>query len=301
MMPTRDDGSGLLFGSFITPSADRVDQVVALTRLSERAGLDIATFQDHPYQPRLLDSWTLISYLAAATSRIRLAPNVMNLPLRQPVVIARSAATLDLLSGGRVELALGAGGFWDAIEAVGGRRLAPGESVDALEEAITIIREIWDAGTRGAVRRDGTHYHVAGAKRGPAPAHDIGIWVGAYRPRILRMVGRTADGWLPSLPYLDGGLAGLAQAGRHVDEGAEAAGRDPASVRRLLNIGTPTTADNAGILGGSLTQWAEPLAEITLEHGVTGYMLAGDDPTAIQQFGEEVAPQVQELVAKATT
>ncbi|WP_095046669.1 LLM class flavin-dependent oxidoreductase [Streptomyces sp. WM6386] len=131
-------------------------------RLSEWAGLGLATFQDHPYQPRLLDSWTLISYLAAATSRIKLAPNVMNLPMRQPVVIARSAATLDLLSGGRVELALGTGAFWDAIEAIGGRRLAPGESVDALEEAITIIREIWHPERRGGVRMDGTHYHVAG-------------------------------------------------------------------------------------------------------------------------------------------
>jgi alkanesulfonate monooxygenase SsuD/methylene tetrahydromethanopterin reductase-like flavin-dependent oxidoreductase (luciferase family) len=289
----------LLFGSFITPSADRVDQVVALTRLSEQAGLDIATFQDHPYQPRLLDSWTLISYLAAATSRIKLAPNVMNLPLRQPVVIARSAATLDLLSGGRVELALGAGAFWDAIESIGGRRLTPGESIDALEEAITIIREIWDTGTRGAVRVDGTRYHVAGAKRGPAPAHDVGIWVGAYRPRLLRLVGRIADGWLPSLSYFEGGLAGLARAGRHVDEGAEAAGRDPASVRRLLNIGAPTAADGSGALRGPLTQWAEQLAEITLEHGVTGYILAGDDPTAIQQFGEEVAPGVRELVGKS--
>lgn len=290
----------LLFGSFITPSADQVDQVVALTRLSEQAGLDLATFQDHPYQPRLLDSWTLISYLAAATSRITLAPNVMNLPMRQPVVIARSAATLDLLSGGRVELALGAGGFWDAIEAIGGRRLTPGESVDALEEAITIIREIWDTGTRGAVRMDGTHYRLAGAKRGPAPAHDVGIWVGAYRPRMLRLVGRVADGWLPSLPYIEGGLAGLAQANHHVDEGAEAAGRDPASVRRLLNIGAPSTAGNSEVLGGPLTQWAEQLAEITLERGISGYILGGDDPTAIQQFGEEVAPAVRELVRKAT-
>ncbi|GCB52560.1 LLM class flavin-dependent oxidoreductase [Streptomyces sp. NL15-2K] len=229
----------LVFGSFITPSADQVDQVVALTRLSERAGLDIATFQDHPYQPRLLDSWTLISYLAAATSRIKLAPNVMNLPMRQPVVIARGAATLDLLSGGRVELALGAGGFWDAIEAIGGRRLTPGESVDALEEAITIIREMWDTETRGAVRMDGTHYRLAGA---------------------------------------------------------EAVGRDPASVRRLLNIGAPSSAGGSQALGGPLTQWAEQLTEITLEHGISGYILAGDDPTAIQQFGEEVAPAVRELV-----
>jgi alkanesulfonate monooxygenase SsuD/methylene tetrahydromethanopterin reductase-like flavin-dependent oxidoreductase (luciferase family) len=150
-----DYGHDLLFGSFITPAAAASDQVVALARLSERAGLDLVTVQDHPYLPGFLDAWTLLSYLAAATSTIRLAPNVINLPLRQPAVLARSAASLDLLSGGRVELGLGAGAFWEAIEANGGRRQRPGEAVDALGEAIGIIRQIWDTGQRGGVRVDG--------------------------------------------------------------------------------------------------------------------------------------------------
>jgi len=129
-----DYGHDLLFGSFITPGASDPDQVVALAQLSEQAGLDLVTVQDHPYLPAFLDAWTLLSYLAAATTRIRLAPNVINLPLREPAVLARSAASLDLLSGGRVELGLGAGAFWDAIEANGGRRLAPGQAVAALGE-----------------------------------------------------------------------------------------------------------------------------------------------------------------------
>ena len=108
---------------------------VALAVLSEELGFDLVTFQDHPYQPRFLDTWTLMSWVLASTSRIRVAPNVLNLPLRPPAVVARAAASLDLLSGGRFELALGAGGFWDAIEAMGGDRLAPGESFQALEEA----------------------------------------------------------------------------------------------------------------------------------------------------------------------
>src|SRR5215469_5673347 len=125
-----DYGHDLLFGSFITPAATRPDDVLALARLSEAAGLDLATFQDHPYQPAFLDTWTLMSYVAAATSTIRLSGNVLNLPLRQPVVLARSAASLDLLSGGRVELGIGAGAFWDAIEASGGRPLTAGQAVD---------------------------------------------------------------------------------------------------------------------------------------------------------------------------
>src|SRR5258705_2899237 len=165
-----DYGHDLLFGSFITPLAEQPDLVVELAQLSEQAALDVVTVQDHPYLAHFLDSWTLLAYLAAATTKIRLAPNVINLPLRQPAVLARSAASLDLLSGGRVELGLGAGAFWDAIEANGGRRLAPGEAVDALGEAIAIIRQVWDAGQRGGVRVSGAHHRVAGAQPGPAAA-----------------------------------------------------------------------------------------------------------------------------------
>jgi alkanesulfonate monooxygenase SsuD/methylene tetrahydromethanopterin reductase-like flavin-dependent oxidoreductase (luciferase family) len=128
----------LAFGTFITPQNQRPQDVVALARLTERTGLDLATFQDHPYQPALLDTWTLLSWVAAQTETLRVAPNVLNLPLRPPAVVARAAASLDLLSGGRVELGLGAGAFWDAIEAMGGTRLTPGQGVDALSEAIDV-------------------------------------------------------------------------------------------------------------------------------------------------------------------
>jgi alkanesulfonate monooxygenase SsuD/methylene tetrahydromethanopterin reductase-like flavin-dependent oxidoreductase (luciferase family) len=292
-----DYGHELIFGTFLTPSAQRPDRVVALAKLAEQAELDLATFQDHPYQSAFLDTWTLMSYLAASTSHIRLSTNVLNLPLRQPVVVARSAASLDLLTGGRVELGIGAGGFWDAIEANGGRRLTPGQSVDALEEAIRIIREVWDAERRGGIRVTGDYYRVTGAKRGPAPAHDIGIWVGAYKPRMLRLIGRLGDGWLPSLPYLRRGPAELVDLNAYVDEGAAAAGRDPRSVRRLLNIAGRFTATASGLLDGPADRWAEDLAGIALDHGVSGFILTGDDPSAIQRFGQEVAPAVRELVA----
>jgi hypothetical protein len=292
-----DYGHELLFGSFITPEARKPERVAALARLSEQAGLDLATFQDHPYQARFLDTWTLLSYLAAATTRIRLSANVLSLPLRQPAVIARSAASLDLLSGGRVELAIGTGSFWDAVEANGGPRRTPGEAVDALDEAIGIIREMWAAGRPGGVRVDGQHYRVVGAKRGPAPAHDISIWVGALKPRMLRMIGRAADGWLPSLHGLPGGLAELDADNAIIDEAAAAAGRDPGAVRRLVNITGRYTAAAAGLLAGPPGNWAEYLADLALNHGMSGFILMGDDPSAIRRFGEEVAPAVRELVA----
>lgn len=292
-----DYGHDLLFGSFIAPTNADPEQVLALTSASEAAGLDLATFQDHPYQPGFFDTWTLLSFLAARTSTIRLTANVLNLPLRPPAVVARAAASLDILSGGRIELGLGAGAFWDAIVAMGGERLTPGESITALGEAIEIIRGIWDTGDHSRLRVDGTHHRVDGAKRGPAPAHDMGIWLGAYKPRILRLTGRAADGWLPSLAYMKS-IQDLVDANEIIDGAASAAGRQPGDVRRLLNItGRLTSAPSEQMLVGPPEQWVEQLAVLTLEHGFSGYVLGGDDPRAIAVLGQEIAPALRELVA----
>ncbi len=290
-----DYGHPLRFGSFISPASGDAERTVALAVLSEQTGLDLVTFQDHPYQPAFLDTWTLLSYVAARTSRVHLAPNVTNLPLRPPAVLARSVASLDLLSGGRVELGLGAGAFWDAIEAMGGRRLSPGQARQALDEAISVIRQTWDLSQRGGVRVDGEFYPVKGAKRGPAPAHEVGIWLGAYKPRMLALTGRAADGWLPSLSYLQPG--DLAAGNKIIDEAAEQAGRSPAAIGRLLNIGGRFGPDSRGPLDGPADQWAEELAGLALADGISTFIIAADDPDDLRRFAGEVAPAVRELVA----
>jgi hemerythrin-like domain-containing protein len=279
-----DYGHELAFGVFLTPGNRQPQGVVELAQLAETVGLDLVTFQDHPYQPAYLDTWTLMSYVAARTQRITLAGNVLNLPLRQPAVLARSLASLDLLSGGRVELGIGAGGFWDAIEAMGGRRLSPGQAVDALGEGIEIIRQVWDTGTRGGVRFHGSYYEVSGAKRGPAPAHRISVWVGAYKPRMMRLTGRLADGWLPSLSYLQPGQ--LTEGNAVIDQAATEAGREPGAIRRLLNIGSDVSA-------------AGRLSDLALTEGIGTFILASDDPDTIRRFAAEVAPAVREFVAAA--
>jgi alkanesulfonate monooxygenase SsuD/methylene tetrahydromethanopterin reductase-like flavin-dependent oxidoreductase (luciferase family) len=294
-----DYGHDLLFGTFITPTAQPADHAVELAIASEQAGLDLVTFQDHPYQPSFHDAWTLLSYVASRTERIHVSGNVLNLPLRNPAVLARAAASLDLLSGGRFELGLGAGAFWDGIAAMGGPKLTPGQSIDALEEAIAIIRQIWDTSERGGVRVNGEHYQVNGAKRGPKPAHDIGIWLGAYKPRILKLTGRAADGWLPSLSYLPNGPTSLAEMNKHIDEGAAQAGREPAAIRRLLNINGQFAPSGRSFLVGPPQQWAEQLADLTLTYGITGFILAADDALTIERFASDVAPTTRELVASA--
>jgi alkanesulfonate monooxygenase SsuD/methylene tetrahydromethanopterin reductase-like flavin-dependent oxidoreductase (luciferase family) len=290
-----DYGHPLQFGSFITPAAADPTRVIALAVLTEQAGLDLVTFQDHPYQPGFLDTWTLLSYAAARTERVHLAANVTNLPLRPPAVLARSVAGLDLLSGGRIELGLGAGAFWDAIEAMGTPRLTAGQAVQALEEGIDVIRQLWDTSARGGVRVDGEFHRVVGAKRGPAPAHDVGIWLGAYKPRMLALTGRRADGWLPSLAYLKDG--DLATGNRIIDEATLEAGREPTDVRRLLNIGGRFTDIGRGPLNGPAEQWAEELTDLALTDGIATFILATDDPDDLRRFAAEVAPAVREAVA----
>jgi luciferase-like monooxygenase/hemerythrin HHE cation binding domain-containing protein len=290
-----DYGHPLEFGIFLTPSNERPEAVVALAELAEQVGLDLVSFQDHPYQSRFLDTWTLLSYVAARTSRIKLAPNVVNLPLRPPAVLARAAASLDLLSGGRVELGLGAGAFWDAIEAMGGRRLGAGESVEALAEAIEVLRSLWDAEQRGGVRFEGEHYRLAGAARGPAPAHPIELWIGAYKPRMLALTGRLGDGWLPSVPYME--REQLASGNAAIDAAAVEAGREPAAVRRLLNVSGSYAGGEPGPTEGPTEQWIEVLARLAVDHGFSTFVAMADDARAIERFATEVAPAVRELVA----
>ncbi|UYQ71570.1 LLM class flavin-dependent oxidoreductase [Pelagibacterium flavum] len=188
-----DYGHKLMFGTFTIPSAKDPQRAVATALTAEAAGLDAVTIQDHPYNSDFLDTYTLLTWIAAKTSRIKVAANVTNLPLRPPVILAKAAASIDLLSGGRFEMGLGAGGFGDAIKAAGGPDLTAGQRVDALQEAIGIMRSIWDT-SRAGLKHEGEHYRVAGLRRGPRPAHEIGIWLGAYKPRMLRITGAEADG-----------------------------------------------------------------------------------------------------------
>jgi alkanesulfonate monooxygenase SsuD/methylene tetrahydromethanopterin reductase-like flavin-dependent oxidoreductase (luciferase family) len=282
---TPDYGHDLAFDTFITPDAAHPQRVIELGRLTEEVGLDLATFQDHPYQARHLDAWALAATVAASTTTLRVTANVTNLPLRPPYVIAKNVASLDLLSGGRVELGIGAGAFWDAIAAAGEPRRTAGQALAALDEAIAIIRAAWDTSS-SAVRVRGEYYHVDGIHTGPAPAHDIEIWVGAVGPRMLALTGRAGDGWLPSEAYVPPDK--LADGNARIDDAAQAAGREPGRIRRLYNINP--SGDPA---------WASRLADLAVEHGISTFIVPGDDPDLVRRFAAEVAPAVRELVDKA--
>lgn len=281
-----DYGRPLRFGYFLEPLAAQPEQLISAAKLLDELGFDLLGVQDHPYQRRFLDTWTLLATLAAHTSRLTVFPDVANLALRPPAVLAKAAASLDLLSGGRFELGLGSGGFPDAVAAMGGPRRTPAEAVAALEEAITVIRMMW-SGERG-LRFDGEHCQLAGVHSGPVPAHPIGIWLGAYKPKMLALVGRLADGWLPSLDYADMTPADLAQAATRIDEAAAGAGRDPAAIRRICNIG----GDRA------TGEWIDLLTQLALEAGMDTFIVGGPAEEApLRRYTEEIFPAVREAVA----
>jgi len=282
-----DYGREIQFGIFVIPATMNPTRALDVSSIADEVGFDLIGVQDHPYQWRFFDTMTLLTAMAMRTHRVTLFPDVASLPMRPPAVLAKSAASLDVLSGGRFELGLGAGGFWEAIKAMGGSVRTPGESVSALEEAIHVTRLMW-SGERN-LKFDGRFYQLSGVNAGPKPAHDMAIWLGAYRPRMLGIIGRLADGWVPSLGYLK--PDDLTAANERIDEAARTAGRDPRSIRRVLNYGYPIDSGTA-----------DALAALVLEHGMDSFLISedGDEPQEhLTRFMSEVAPRVREKVAEA--
>jgi alkanesulfonate monooxygenase SsuD/methylene tetrahydromethanopterin reductase-like flavin-dependent oxidoreductase (luciferase family) len=278
----------LNFGYFLVPTAG--EPLIETAQRVEQLGLDSVGIQDHPYQRRFVETWSLMAMILASTTTLRVFPDVANLPLRPPAVMAKAAATLDILSGGRFDLGLGAGAFWDAIAAYGGTRRGGGESLVALEEAMTVIRRIW-SGDRN-LRFEGEHYRLAGAQAGPVPAHPIEIWLGAYRPRALELTGRLADGWVPSFR---GDLTEIAEMTRRLDDAIAAAGRAPNDVRRILNVsGSITKGSSEGTFAGPVRQWVAEIADVATSYAFDTFIFWGEGEIQLDRFAQEVVPAVRE-------
>lgn len=182
-----------LFGVSLTPVAHEAEKVLHLSQVADASGLDLLAIQDHPYKPTFLDTWTLLSLIGGQTRQIRLLAGVSPIALRPPAMLAKAAASLDVLTGGRVEMGVGTGAYWDAIESFGGPRRAPGEAMAALREGIEIMRLLWQGQAGSAVRqRSQLQRALLPPERGtswtyPAPPHpDLG---GCSRPQ------NATNGW----------------------------------------------------------------------------------------------------------
>ena len=287
-----------LLGVSVAPETANLATILQVADEADRRGLDLFGVQDHPYQSRFVDTWTLLTAVGVRTRQLRVFADVACLPLRPPAMLAKEVATLDHLTGGRAELGLGAGAFWDAIAAMGGPRRTAGESVEALEEALDVLDLLW-SGQR-SVRYDGRHYQLSGTHPGPRPVHDVGRWIGALGPRMLRLVGRRGTGWLPSSGYVPPDQ--LAARIEVIGQAAADAGRDPAQIRRIYNVGGTIGAPGAASTGwfeGGPEAWIEQLITLTRDVGMTDYVFwpARDPVVQVTRFAEQVAPAVREALA----
>ena len=288
----------VLFGANVDPLSLPVGRSLHQATLIDQLGLDLLTIQDHPYQHSFDDTWTLLTFLAARTTSVTLVPTVISLPLRPPAVLAKAAATLDRLSGSRVQLGLGAGALWDPIAAMGGPRRQPAEAVAAVQEAIDLVRAMW-SGER-SVRVPGEFYGLAGVHPGPAPSPSLGLWLGSYGPRMLALTGARADGWLPSHAYL--GLDALRAAVARIDAAAIDAGRDPAGLRKVYNIAGRVSPTSSGTFDEPVGAWVERLVDLVTEVGMNGFVLwpLDDHERQYAVFAEEVAPAVRAALAESS-
>ena len=284
----------------MTPYAEQYQQIVAQVQAAETGGLDLVGIQDHPYQRRFLDTFALIADLMARTQRLRFFPDVASLPMRPPAMMAKAAASLDVMSRGRFELGIGAGAFWDAVAGMGGVVRQPRERLAALEEAIQIIRAALDVGPeRRVVRGNGPHYPIPGYPPGPPPVHRVEIWVGAMSPRSLALIGRLADGWVPGAGYSH--VAEFPSLTARIDEAALTAGRDPRAIRRIVNISGSITdgARGQALLDGPPAQWIDTLSGWATDLGIDGFVFwpPDDGVEQIERFAAEIVPAVRQQIS----
>ncbi|MBO2464552.1 LLM class flavin-dependent oxidoreductase [Actinomadura violacea] len=287
--PTR---RALRFGLSLAPDASA--PLVRIAQDADRYGLDLLGVRDRPYLRDTADALTLMATALAVTTRIRVLPAVACLPLRPPALLAKALATMDALSGGRVELGLGAGTSWDGVEAYGGPRLDGAAARRSLEEAVQIIRLHWS--DQNGLRFQGEHHRFAAAQAGPVPAHQIAIWFGVTGPRALDLAGRVADGWIAPSSLVP--PKRLADGQRRLDDAAARSGRSPSELRRVYLLeGSIDARDSRGFLHGPPRQWVYEMTELAVGHGVDTFLFGGA-PEQLPVFALEVVPAVREQAAR---
>lgn len=292
------------FGINVDPTMPNLDAPFARAAIADGAGLDLISLQDHPYNRQMLDTWTLLSMLAARTERVGMVTNVANIPLRTPAMLAKQAATLDLLSGGRLELGIGAGAYWQGIAAYGVPKRKPADAYRAFKDALTIIRGMLDHAD-SSFSYEGEFYSVHGVRPGPGPAHRVPIWAGAIGPRMLRLTGRQADGVLVTNTYVP--PQRLAALNASIDEGAAQAGRAPEAIRRGYNLMGAIVSPGDRIqldggLVGTVDRWIEAIATLYHDSRIDTFIfwpVAGDEQAQIELFAREVVPALRQTLAPA--
>jgi alkanesulfonate monooxygenase SsuD/methylene tetrahydromethanopterin reductase-like flavin-dependent oxidoreductase (luciferase family) len=240
----------------------------------------------------------MLSWIAANTSRIRIASRVLGVPYRHPAVLAKMAETLDRLSGGRLILGLGGGASDAEFQAFGLGVRSPREKIDGLEEAVRIVRGMWSEQTFTV---DGRLYQTDDAQIEPKPGHRIPIWLGTFGDRALNVTGRLADGWIPSLELAPPETA-KPMRGR-ILAAARAAGRNPEQITCVYNLELvfgDVSDPRPGLVSGSVDAVVEQLLSFA-EIGFTAFNFIvsghdGDDQR--ERLAREVVPRVRASLSR---
>lgn len=282
----------VVFGLDVPTSLETIADPVVAALAAESLGFDFVSANDHVLGPSpRYEGWTLLSWLAASTSRIRIASRVLGVPYREPTLVAKMAETLDRLSDGRLILGLGAGSGEGEFAAMGITVGTVGDRVGALEEAIHIIRGLWSEPT---LTFQGRRYESIDAQIEPKPAHRIPIWLGTVGGRGLDLVGRVGDGWIPSFMYAPPDRAPAMI--QRILAAAAKANRDPDQIDRIYNVEVSVgKSEQADVITGTPDAIAEKLLGF-LGIGFTGFNLlpVGKNRDAqIEQLAAEVIPAVR--------
>lgn len=284
---------GLGISTSSAPGADPVQDAQA----AEALGFDFVSASDHPCGTvPTHETWTMLTWVAAATSRVRLATRVLGVPYRPPAMVAKMAETLNRLSGGRLILGLGGGYADEEFRAFGLGVPSPRDKVDGMAEAIEIARGLW---TKPAFSYAGRLYQTENADLEPKPEGRIPIWLGTYGPRALDATGRLADGWIPSLGFAPPGM--IPPMRDRILAAAERAGRDPGDITFAYNVAVRVGDDQApdvNVIAGSPGEIAERLLGFT-ELGFTSmnFIPFGPDPRGqAELLAAEVLPALRAAV-----
>jgi alkanesulfonate monooxygenase SsuD/methylene tetrahydromethanopterin reductase-like flavin-dependent oxidoreductase (luciferase family) len=223
-----------------------MDELRHLWRRADESGLWWTSVWDHFYPAQTAASGTCFeavtchTALAALTSNVRCGCLVYAAAYRNPAVLAKVATTIDHLSGGRMELGIGAGWHADEFAAYGVPFLSPAQRLEQLDEAATIIKGLW---SNERTTFQGRHFRVTDALLEPKMVQERPrLWMGALGPRALRVVARHADAW--NAAFLTPQAWG--ERNTRLTRLLEEEGRDPATVLRSVNVGLVLAPDPAG-------------------------------------------------------
>jgi len=289
--------TAIRFGLDISASIERGGDPVATALHAEALGFDFVSANDHLHGPEArFEAWTMLSWIAARTSRIAVASRVLGVPYRHPAVLAKMAETFDRLSDGRLILGLGAGASEDEFEALGVGRASQAERTAGLREALLIVRGLW---SERALSFEGARYRTRAARLVPKPARPIPIWLGTHGRIGLELTGQLADGWIPSIEYAPPDA--VPEMLRTIVTAARDAGRDPSRIARIYNLPVsigPGHAAGSSVVSGPPAAVADRLVEFT-RLGFSGFNFIVSRPDAHAQkerLANEVMPAVRASV-----